>query len=92
MKLESSRQSADYMARNQALRDAAQDVCMVCGGRATGRPLRGPNPAGNYTHGDDLCPATAIWSRIHFESRVRTALEIALEYVRGLQKRDEQNA
>lgn len=76
---EAIHESLKHMARNGALRDAAADVCMVCGGRASGTTLRGPNMAGNYTHGDDICPATAIWSRIHFESR---------EYVRRLQEND----
>ena len=56
--------------RRRALKDAARDVCPICGGRARGDAKMGPNEAGNYTHGGRLCPATAIWTRLKYEAMV----------------------
>jgi len=67
--------------RKAALEDAAKDVCALCGGRAfpddaDSHILHGPNAAGNYYHKPvygprlQLCAASAIWSRIHFEGKL----------------------
>lgn len=76
------------LRRERALRDAANDVCMYCDGRAVGyEPAVGPNAAGNYTHeatnkrllvtsgakGVVLCAATAIHTRIKHEAAIRAA-------------------
>ena len=55
--------------RTRALKDAARDVCPMCDGRSRGvARLTGPNAAGNYVHGDLLCPASAIWARLKYET------------------------
>lgn len=62
------------------LREAAGLVCDYCAGRAFPRDpeshaVHGPNAAGNYVHRpigpEKLCKATAIWSRIAWDERVR---------------------
>lgn len=54
-----------YKVRRDALKDAARDVCPICDGRSVGTArLNRPNESGNYTHGDVLCSASAIWSRL----------------------------
>ena len=54
--------------RLRAFQEAAGDVCPDCGGRKFPKvPLEGPNSAGNYVHGDLLCKATSIWSRVREE-------------------------
>lgn len=51
--------------RLRALRDAARDVCPVCGFRSLPHvPLEGPNEAGNFHHAGRLCKASSIYSRI----------------------------
>jgi len=60
--------------RQQALRDAAKDVCMYCSRRApgAGRARRGPSDSGNWVHDigtkDVLCPATSILNRLESET------------------------
>ena len=67
--------------RQDALREAARQVCLYCSGNARGYMLgvAGPNSAGNYTHEvpEDswakegvLCRATSIWSLIYYENRL----------------------
>jgi hypothetical protein len=63
--------------RRDALFDACEDVCPMCGGRAPQyeRHVDGPNAAGNYTHehqygGPSWCMASSIWARVMHEERV----------------------
>lgn len=57
--------------RQDALVDAAKDICPYCGGRAPAGVLRGPNESGNFTHGAAICAASAIWSRIAMEAKLK---------------------
>lgn len=62
--------------RAEAHKQAAEDVCMYCGGRARqyNRTAIGPNKAGNWTHlhlsgnpeEEERCIASSIWARRHF--------------------------
>jgi len=69
-------QKALLEVRLKTLRDAAGDVCPVCGGRLPGDYLSGPNNSGNYMHGRMLCRASAIWSRhSHEDTRLSEVKE-----------------